>query len=275
MCAADFAKKKDLAPLALFRLSTLGLCGVLLLGSAGEIALTVLEYREAQSEYRTLAEDARKENDNRSGAVVKKVSVEMTEPISTEEETTAQEVDFAWLLTQNADTVGWLSQEDSCIDYPIVQGEDNAFYLRHGFDGSEQSAGCLFADISCNGDFTGRVTILYGHDLPDGSMFSSLNRYRDEAYAKSHPTFTLQTPTETATVRVFTAFCADPAESLGEDSPWRTSFANEDDFAEWLAHQQEHSCIETGETALPENRILVLSTCTGLSGRFLVMGIIE
>lgn len=272
----NFAKKKRLPPIDKIRLFSLALCTVLLLGSLGEVGFELDEYHSAQSEYRTIARSAIETKPVVTPAPVQEVAV--TEPTNSEGSPLTEEekaVDFTTLASQNEDVIGWLSQNGTVIDYPIVQGSDNAYYLSHSFLKAESKAGCLFADVSCEADFSGRVTIIYGHDLLDGSMLSSLNRYESQSYFDEHPTLTLITPTETATVHIFSAFSTNPTESYQETSPWRTGFANDDDFAEWLAVQASRTQIQAEVTPSGQERILVLSTCTGSGGRFLVMGILE
>lgn len=85
-----------------------------------------------------------------------------------------QQVDFESLRQLNPDIVAWIRIEAAGIDYPVVQGEDNEHYLHYTFRGEASIAGSIFMDYRNKGDFTDGKTILYGHNMRDGSMFAGL-----------------------------------------------------------------------------------------------------
>lgn len=97
------------------------------------------------------------------------------------------------LKMQNEHFAFHLFCPDTAINYPVVQGEDNAYYLGHLFGGEENAAGCLFVDYLCDQDFSSDNTIVYGHNMKNGSMFATLLAYKDETFYKAHPTMQLQT----------------------------------------------------------------------------------
>lgn len=103
-------------------------------------------------------------------------------------------VDFAALQQTNQDVAGWLYSEDTPINLPLVQGKDNAYYLRRLFDGSWNAAGTLFLDFRNAGDFSDGNTILYGHNMKDKSMFGTLSNYKEQSYFDEHPVMWLLTP---------------------------------------------------------------------------------
>jgi len=92
---------------------------------------------------------------------------------------------FATLLDTNPDTVGWITIEGTDIDYPIVQGTDNEYYLHVDFQGESNKRGAIFLDVRCTE--ASRTLIVYGHQMKDGTMFHNLARYKDAAYAAMHP----------------------------------------------------------------------------------------
>lgn len=195
----------------------------------------------------------------------------MTEP---EEPTVVlPAVDFTALREKAPAVIGWLTLPDSVINYPVVQADDNEYYLRRLYDGTYNQAGCLFADYRCAADITGRNTVIYGHNMRNGTMFSTLREYAAQEYYEAHPTMYLITPDCGYIVEIFAAFTASPSETCGDTSPWRVEWPDEDAFSEWLAIAAERSSISTGITVNSNDRILTLSTCTN-SGkdRFLVMG---
>ncbi len=84
-------------------------------------------------------------------------------------------IDFGGLKALNPDIVAWIRCEELGIDYPVVQGADNDYYLHRTFTGEDHIAGCIFMDCRNSADFSDQRTILYGHNMKDGSMFGRLN----------------------------------------------------------------------------------------------------
>ena len=182
-------------------------------------------------------------------------------------------VDFDALRELNPDIVGWLVCEDTSVNYPIAQGENNSRYLNRLYDGSRGKAGTPFLDFENSPDFTDGNNIVYGHNLLDGSMFSELTRYREQAYYDAHPSMLLLTPQGAYRMEIFTAFTTGPDEAGSDASPWRQAWDTQDDFAAWLEQMKGRSVIGTGVTLSPEDQVLTLSTCINRGrDRFLVMG---
>ena len=93
--------------------------------------------------------------------------------------------DFSQLLIDNPNTVGWINVTNTNIDYPVVQAEDNDYYLNHSFNNSDNSAGWVFADANCDtNDF--KNLIIYGHNRKDRSMFGSLKNVLDDNWQSVH-----------------------------------------------------------------------------------------
>jgi sortase B len=128
-------------------------------------------------------------------------------PATTPEQTLIiQENPFSDLLRLNTDLVGWLKIEDTRIDYPVVRGRDNDFYLNHGFDRKKNRAGTIFMDYRNIGDGSDRHTIIYGHKMKDQSMFYDLLLFRDPDFYEEHRLITLQTLYGPKQYRVFAAY---------------------------------------------------------------------
>jgi SrtB family sortase len=114
---------------------------------------------------------------------------------------------------------------------------------------------------------------VYGHNLLDGSMFSELIEYQEQAYYDAHPSMLLLTPQGAYRMEIFAAFTASPNEAGTDASPWRQAWDTEDDFAAWLEQMKGRSVIDTDVTLSPEDQVLTLSTCINRGrDRFLVMG---
>ena len=112
-------------------------------------------------------------------------------------------VDFDVLRAQNPDVVGWLYCADTPVNYPIVQGSDNDFYLDHAFDGSEDAGGTLFFDCRNRLSPLDRNLLLYGHRMKDDSMFGSVIGYTEQDYLEAHPVLYLITEAQSYRVEVY------------------------------------------------------------------------
>lgn len=83
-------------------------------------------------------------------------------------------VDFNKLKEQNNETIAWLKVNNTNVEYPVVKGTNNSFYLNHSFDKSNNSAGWIFADYRNKFGNTDKNIVIYGHNIRDGSMFGSM-----------------------------------------------------------------------------------------------------
>lgn len=166
------------------------------------------------------------------------------------------QVDFQELRSINSDVVGWLVIEDTRINYPIVQGEDDEFYLKHRFDGQRSSAGCLFLDAENDAAFQDANQIVYGHYMKDGSMFHDLGKYKEQAFFDAHPTGWLITPETPYHLQFFSGYVSDVS-----GDAWEMAFT-EADHAQWLAACTARSCFSSGIVPAADSPVLTLSTCS-------------
>lgn len=179
------------------------------------------------------------------------------------------EIDFPTIWQTCPDVVGWIRLNDSVIDYPVVLGEDNDFYLHHLPDGTANKAGSIMMDQANSGDFTEAVNILHGHHMRSGSMFGRLADYKQEEYYKAHPTIRLYTPAGDYDVAVFAAYTVN-----GYTFGYPTSFEDEAAFTQFVRKAVSATPYETGVELQYGDRILLLSTCaySYTGARFVVMG---
>lgn len=96
-------------------------------------------------------------------------------------------IDFDGLLSMNKDIIGWLKVEALDISYPMTQGEDNDYYLHNTFQDTPNIAGCIFLDYENKKDFSDRNSIIYGHNMRNGSMFGTLKKFREEGVFEKSP----------------------------------------------------------------------------------------
>ena len=102
------------------------------------------------------------------------------------EENQLPEVDFEKLQKVNEDVIGWIYIEDTDISYPILKGADNNQYLFQSYEKKYVVAGSIFIDSRCSEDFGDERTVVYGHNMKNGSMFGTLDRYEKEEYRNAH-----------------------------------------------------------------------------------------
>ena len=122
-------------------------------------------------------------------------------------------------------------------------------------------------------DFSDNNTIIYGHNMRDGSMFSTLVEYKAQAYYDEHPEMYLVTPEGGYVVEVFSAFVASPKESGSEPLPGRWNGKTAALIRPGFPRCRKRSVIETGVSVTSSDKVLTLSTCTnGGADRFIVMG---
>ena len=166
------------------------------------------------------------------------------------------QVDFARLSEINPDIVGWIYIEGTNINYPVVQGSDNDYYLKHLFDGSDNSAGCIFLDYRCSPDFSDRHSIIYGHHMKDKSMFSGLMSYKEQTFYDGHSVALLVTPTAYYKIRFFSGYVSDN---------WSNSWdldLDDTNHAAWLKETLGKSCFDTNCVPTEDDDVVTLSTCT-------------
>lgn len=183
-------------------------------------------------------------------------------------ETAPIQVNFSYLKGINEDVVGWIYCEDTPISYPILQSEDNNYYLYRLIDTKQNPSGSLFMDFRNQSDFTDWNSIVYGHNMHDGSMFACLEDYKNQSFYDEHPVMYLLTPEKEYKVELVAGITimADarlymiPAE---EES-------REDQIEAWLSQSTFVSNVELQ----PEDRFLALSTCTYEydNARYVVIG---
>ena len=115
-------------------------------------------------------------------------------------------IDFEGLQAVNPDVIAWIDIPGLSISYPVVQGTDNAYYLHHLFTGEYNSSGSIFADWHNQPDFTDPNTIVYGHNMKNGSMFGTLSHYQDQALWEASPYFYLYVPGKVLKYQIFSCY---------------------------------------------------------------------
>lgn len=231
------------------------------------------EYKEGTDEYSQIEQIAVTERDPSSTTGT--VDTGGTEAAESNAVDAASEpsirVDFDALKKINADVVGWIYIEAlDDVSYPVVQGTDNETYLHTTFEKKKNSAGAIFVDCENSRDFSDCNTIVYGHNMKNGSMFGQLKKFirNQETYEKSKY-FWILTPEKNYRYEILSAY------TTQVNSDTYTLFREPSDaFQKYLDTIKSRSEIPTDGTALTtKDRIVTLSTCTGSdSDRLVVQG---
>ena len=179
---------------------------------------------------------------------------------------------FEPLLAENADIVGWLKVSD-IIDLPVAQ-RDNEYYLSHGLDGEELSSGALFMDEANKLFPLDGNTLIYGHNMHDGSMFGRLSRYANARYLRENPIVEFATLYETGEYVPFAAF---HASMEAEDEEYfeirQLAFAMEDSFDLFIEQLRARSVYYVPIDVRYGDELLSLVTCSYEqdNGRFILV----
>lgn len=229
-------------------------------------------YEKGKNEYKEIAE------------YVKPVSNEVEVPeeeevVLTYEEEMAKfeipmlDIDYEGLESINEDFVGWIYIPQLDINYPIVQGEDDSFYLHHTFEGQKNSSGCIFATAGSAKDFSSYNTFLYGHNMKNGTMFGSLKRLvKEEGLYEQIPCFYIYSKDCSYKYRIYSYYIAKPVSN---------TFAITDTkelYQMYIDNEISRSLVDYGVSVTPDTPSVTLSTCYGFGSgkkRLVVHGVRE
>lgn len=180
-----------------------------------------------------------------------------------------QKIDEKSLALINPEYRLWLSVPGTGIDYPVVQHEDNQYYLTHNFHQEEQISGSIFADCTTV-PLAADNTIIYGHNMKDGSMFAGLKKYKEEAFYKENPVIRLfyrgkwlECPILSCQVR-----------NENDAGAYRANLLQEE-WASYLKEMQERSVYDTGIVLNGNEKLITLSTCSQKGKRLIVQAIMR
>ncbi len=169
-------------------------------------------------------------------------------------------IDFAKLQEQNADVIAWIEIPGTQIDYPVVTTTDNEHYLDYDFQGQESAHGAIFLDAACDLKLEDPVSILYGHNMKDGTMFAGLHAFSDPAFLKEHPVIKLYTPQGQLDYKICAVY-----ETSDEHLLYQKNLRNPAVYQEFLdeiaaKQEQDGALIDMGNISVKDS-LLTLSTC--------------
>lgn len=200
-----------------------------------------------------------------------KTSLEIAADLSVDEVKYTDEsgeirVDFERLKAQNPDIYAWITVPGTEVDYPVLQKSDSEdpydnFYLDHTVDLEEGLPGAIYSQAVNHRDFKDSVTILYGHNMKDGRMFTSLHKFEEKDFFEENRQIIIYTEDGTLTYEIFAA-----VEFSDALIPYEYDFSNSSEVQRYLDDVENcQGNFREGVNVSKEDRILTLSTC--YSGR--------
>ena len=222
------------------------LCAVVSVAALAQTVRIGYEYRQGENKYGDLA-DIMVSPVNSSIYVSESASGEA--PI---------DVDFPALNAMNANVVGWLYCAGTPINYPVVQSDDNSYYLNRLYDGQKNSSGAIFMDAMNATDLSDANTIFYGHNMKNGTMFASLANYGSQSYYEAHPVIYYLTKDRKYRIDVFASY-----ETPGGSEAFTIFFDSEKTYSDYLQQRWHLSQIDTSQLPMSaDDNIVTLSTCS-------------
>ena len=261
-------RRKSTPVSALLQGLFLGCCICLLAFSVWKLATIFIGYSSGDKEYKDLQQYVLSEPETPD----QNSSSDTTSEDATEEEATEtaslkeDRIDFASLKEINDEAVGWIEIPGTEISYPVVHTTDNTYYLTHTFRRQENKSGAIFVEASNAGDFSDLHTIIYGHNMKNGSMFAGLKNYGKKNYYEAHPYIYLDQEDGTHCYQIFSCHEADVT-----DITYTVGYRSDDTYAAFLDELTASSLYDTGVSVGTDDSVITLSTCTSNgSKRFVV-----
>ncbi|WP_349405334.1 class B sortase [Clostridium perfringens] len=158
----------------------------------------------------------------------------------------------------NPDYRFWIKVEGTNIDFPVVQGEDNDFYLHHNFNKEKSFSGSIFVDSENNLNDDSNI-VVYGHNMRNDTMFAQINHFKNENFFNANKYVTLYRDGKKSKFEIFSVY-QENAKDL--ESEIKINFSNKDEYEKYLKDQEEKSLFKREGIDLNSNdRILTLITC--------------
>lgn len=260
LCAAVFAAQKISGPETTKS------------GNAAAEASTAESAKEVEA-----VADATKQDVAETAAQEKEPSAEQPSNEETTATTTPRkswdtaDIELDKLMEAYPEMIGWVYFEDSHISYPIMQSEDNEKYSKLDYMGEGASTGAIFLDYRSAADFTDANSIVYGHNMKDGTMFGSLREYRkDPAYYNDHMYFQIITPQKAYRYLIF-EYMDVPETYILYDYVSDAAL----EFVKDAEHVRIKSYMDSEIPVNKDSKVVTLSTCTKKDDlQFVVLGVL-
>lgn len=171
---------------------------------------------------------------------------------------------FDDLKKVNKDTAGWLTIDNTQIDYPVMRAENNIKYLRNDIFGNFSVPGSIFMDFRCSKDFSDAATLIYGHHMANGTMFGDLDKYKSESFFRKNTTGCLIVPDDVYSLKVMAFFIKSSADDR-LFNPKQFTFKNFHGLLDYIESDSEYYdkiLVNEERYADPTPQVLILSTCS-------------
>lgn len=218
---------------------------IVFIWSSYELFTIFNEYRKNAKSYKEVEQYAPQIAENEAG------SEENKPYVFTEE-------DYNKLYEINNDFRGWITIPNTKVNYPLVQGQDNEYYLTHNFKKEYNAGGGIFISYDNKDPFNGKNTIIHGHYMKDKSMFGSLHNYKGGEFANANNKFYITTKDGTLEYEIFSIYIEE-----ANTNPYRFSFKSDEEYVEYLNQLKNKSMHKLVDYNLSsEDKIVTLSTCS-------------
>lgn len=176
----------------------------------------------------------------------------------------------------NSEIIAWIKIDGTNINYPVLQGTDNSYYMTHDYKKEYSKDGSIFLDKDYKWDLPSTNLLLYGHNNKNGTMFQDLMKYKEESFYKKHPTIKFTTNSEDVEYEIIAVFLS-RVYYKSETNVFRYYYfinaENEQEFNKYIEDSKKASIYDTGKTVEYGDQLLTLSTCSYHTedGRFAVV----
>ena len=175
----------------------LSVCGSIIVGR--KLFSELIEYKAGEEIYDEISRIARNPTPAKTIEIINPVVTETALTPDPEKQTPSEKeksgpIDFERLAEISPDIRGWLRLEGTKVDYPVMQSKDNDYYLSRAVNGTWNKVGTPFMDFRNSGDLSDRITVIYGHYMGDGSMFTEIHNYKSQKFYDENPYIDLYTP---------------------------------------------------------------------------------
>ena len=244
---------------------------VIMLLALVAIGILLFSFKQARDDYSELASRA-KGGAGKSNIFWSREEKDITD--SSVPDSVEIPVDFDFLLGENQDIIGWIMVEGTDIDYPILYDTTfNQYYLSHNYKGTNAGGGSIIVLPDNADDFSDFNTVVYGHNLLDGSMFAQLHQFRKKDFFDNHGQIVVYTPDRKLTYQVFAAYRRDKLNIIVNND-----FSMEELRTEYISSIYEETAVANFNSeyqVTASDRILTLSTCIGNPAyRYVVQGVL-
>jgi sortase B len=250
-------KKKISIPKVVYgvvRVIAILVAGGILVYASYNLAESYLDYKEDEMKYAQINEMFIQSTDNTENDQEEKEDISS---MTYSESVTSWVWNYKEMLEYNDEAKGYIKLDGTRIQYPIVEHSDNEFYLTRGSDKIYNGAGSIFLDYRTAG-LDGKMCILYGHNMLDGSMFKELMNYRDDNFCKKHSTFDIYIGYRHYIYYVFSTF----SDKDDNEDIYKFGFENDSDFQNWINTVASKSRYNFGvEKPTISDKIIMCSTC--------------